>query len=683
MTTLPSSPATPFQTNRLLHGGDYNPEQWEHVPGIWDADVRLMGEANCNVVSVGIFSWARLEPEEGRYDTAWLDDIIGKLSAGGVSVFLATPSGAKPNWLALKYPEVRRVRANGSREPQETRHNHCPSSPVYRDKVQRINTMLATRYGSNPAVKLWHLSNEYGGECFCDLCFANFHAWLKIKYATIDSLNDAWWSRFWSHTYASFDEITTVDGSVHGLTLDWKRFTTDQCIDFMRAEIAPLKKIAPHVPVTTNMMGTYPHLDYWRFVKDLDVVSWDLYPAWGIGSDVDTACQIGFIDEMYRCMKPGRPWLQMEAVTGAVNWQPTPRPKRPGMHTLSSWHSVAHGADSVCYFQWRKSRGSSEKFHGAVVDHVGHGETRIFREVATLGRELELAAGIAGTTTPTEVAIIFDWVNRWAIEAAQGPRNRERNYEETCVAHYRPFWDLGIAADVFDGEQDFSEKRLLICPMLYLLKPGCAARIRAFVAAGGTVVMSYLSGITDENDLVHLGGWPGEGLREVFGIWVEEHDCLVDSDRQTIVASANAPWGLQGSYPVREYAEVVHAEGAEVLATFGEDFYAGAPAITRNRFGNGQAIYIAGRSDAALLSTVARGLADELQLHRALPQIPAGVCVRERLSAAERFLFVLNFSRDEATIQIGPGWTSVIHGNAEAESITFGVHGHAILRRSR
>jgi beta-galactosidase len=681
-TFSPSSSPTPFRTDRLLHGGDYNPEQWEHVDGIWDDDIRLMGEAACNVVSLGIFSWARLEPEEGRYDTAWLDDIMARLHRGGVAVFLATPSGAKPNWLSLRYPEVRRVNAQGRRDPQQGRHNHCPSSPVYREKVRAINTMLAERYGAHPAVKLWHLSNEYGGECYCDLCFANFRSWLQDRYGDIETLNRAWWSRFWSHTYADFAEITCIDTSVHGLHLDWRRFTTHQCIDFMRAEIAPLKRIAPQIPVTTNFMGTYPGLDYWRFVDDLDVVSWDLYPAWGVGSDADTACAVGFTDEMYRCMKGGRPWLQMEAVTSAVNWQPTPRPKRPGMHALSSWHSVAYGADSVCYFQWRKSRGSSEKFHGAVVDHVGHGETRVFREVATLGRELGGAAAIAGSTTPTQVTILYDWVNRWAIEAAQGPRNRDQAYEATCQAHYRPFWKRGIPADVVDGDQPLNNAKLVVAPMAYLLKPGQAQRYRDFVAAGGTLVMTYLSAVVDEHDLVHLGGWPGAGLREVFGIWVEEHDCLVDSDHQTIVAGTNQ-LGLNGSYDVRHYAEVVHAEGAEVLATFGEDFYAGQPAVTRHRFGKGEAIYVAGRADERLLDDLLGGLADQLDLHRALPEIPTGVCVRERETADERFLFVLNFANAPTTVSIGPGWTSLLDGAAVSPVIELAVHGYQVLRRRR
>ncbi len=678
--SMPRKTDTPFRTDRLLHGGDYNPEQWQHVPGIWDDDVRLMRLAGCNVVSLGIFSWAKLEPEEGRYDFAWLDDIIERLHRGGISVFLATPSGAKPNWLGLRYPEVRRVDAKGQRDPQQLRHNHCPTSPIYRAKVRAINTELAQRYGQHAAVKLWHVSNEYGGECHCDLCFDAFHAWLQTKYGDVETMNRAWWSHFWSHTYRSFAEVTTIDASVHGLVLDWKRFTTDQCVDFFRAEVEPLKQIAPHIPVTTNFMGTYPRLDYWRFAPHLDVVCWDLYPNWGVGDDVATACAVGFVDEIYRCLKGGVPWLQMEAVTSATNWQPTAKIKRPGVHRLTSWHSVAHGADAVCYFQWRKSRGSSEKFHGAVVDHEGSEKPRVFREVAALGKELAAVPAIAGTTTVTEVALIYDWANRWAIEAAQGPRNRDKDYEATCQAHYRPFWQRGIPVDVVDSTQDLWSDKLVIAPMLYLLKPHVAARLRAFVADGGTVIATYLTGITDENDLVHLGGWPGDGLREVFGIWVEEHDTLYDGDRQTIEAGIN-DLGLHGSYAVRHYADVVHAEGAEVLATFGDQFYAGSPAVTRHRFGKGQAIYVAGRADARFLDDLLGGVADRLGLRRALPDIPAGVCVRERGDDRNRFLFLLNFAKEVRTVNVSDGWSDAFTGRPAPSRVELPIAGVAVLRR--
>ena len=639
----------------FLHGGDYNPDQWLDRPDILHEDLRMMKLAGVNVVSLGIFAWANLEPREGEFSFDWMDQVIESLHGNGQQVILATPSGAKPNWLALKYPQVRRCDAQGRREPQQGRHNHCMSSPVYRNKVRIINTQLARRYGQHPGVVLWHLSNEYGGECHCDLCKQAFRRWLRDRYKTVAAMNKAWWAHFWSHTFTSFDEVEAIDPHLNAMALDWKRFTTYQTVDFMRAEIAALREFSPDVPVTTNMMGTYEGLDYWRLARDLDVISWDSYPLWHSDRpDYEIASDTAFKHDLNRCMKR-RPWLLMESTPSNVNWASISRPKKPGVHRLACLQAVAHGADGVCYFQWRKGRGAAEKFHGAVVDHVGHENTRVFREVAAVGRELAGMTEILGSEVTAEAAVIFDWDNRWAINSSAGCRHTEKNYEATVQRHYHELFRRGVAADVVESTCDLAEYRLVIAPMLYMLKPGVAENLRRFVHSGGALIGTYMTGIANETDLVFTGGWPGDGLMELFGIWAEEQDLLWDHQSQSVMAVPGNALDLTGSYAARHYAEVIHARGSEALATFEHEFYAGSPAVAVNSFGQGKAYYVASRNDDRFYSDFIGGVLAAMKLHgphgSAAP-LPTGISVQVRTKGTRRFIFVMNFSEHEQAVSV-------------------------------
>ena len=675
----PLSPRCPH----LLHGGDYNPDQWP--PEVWDEDMRLMRLAGCNAMSVGIFAWARLEPEEGRFDFAWLDTIMDKLAANGAVAVLATPSGARPAWLSAKYPEVLRVGPNRVRNLHGRRHNHCYTSPLYRQKVGAINRKLAERYRGHPALAVWHLSNEYSGECHCDLCQEAFRGWVRRRYGTLGALNQAWWTAFWSHTYSDWSQVESPaphgETCVHGLNLDWKRFVTEQTLDFIRHESAPLRELTPQVPVTTNFMGTYPGLNYWKLVDCLDVVSWDNYPCWhGRQPDPDLACEVAFVHDIYRPMKAGRPWMLMESTPSMTNWQEVAKLKRPGMHILSSLQAVAHGSDTVQYFQWRKSRGSSEKFHGAVVDHVGHEHTRVFGEVARLGELLRRLDPVVGTTTRPEVALVYDWEVDWEIGDAQGPR-RDKGYRETCIDHYRPFWTRGIPVDVIDSTCRLDGYKLVIAPMLYLLRPGVAESITRYVEAGGTFVATYWTGIVDQHDLCHLGGFPGP-LRPVLGVWSEEIDALYESDANEVVPGEQAS-GLSGGYAARELCDLIHAEGAQVLATYGRDFYAGRPALTVNAYGAGRAFYIASRNDRRFHEDFAAWLAADLGLRPVTEQAPpAGVSVQVRGDGATEYVFVLNFTPEAQTVAVGAGCRDALRGMAPVgESVTLEGFGVAVLAR--
>ncbi|WP_367995871.1 beta-galactosidase [Paenibacillus sp. A3M_27_13] len=676
---------------RMLHGADYNPEQWQHYPDVLAEDIRLMKLAKCNVMSVGIFSWVSLEPEEGVFTFEWLDRILDSFAENGIYAFLATPSGARPAWMSQKYPEVLRVEANRVRNLHGFRHNHCSTSPVYREKVRIMNTKLAERYANHPAVIGWHISNEFGGECHCDYCQEAFRAWVEDKYGTLDKLNHAWWTTFWSHTITDWSQVESPaphgETQVHALNLDWRRFVTDQTADFIKHEIVPLKAANPAIPVTTNLMEFFEGLNYWKFADLLDVISWDSYPTWHDreGDDSRQAAKVAMMHDIIRSIKGGKPWMLMESTPSLTNWQDVSKLKRPGMHLLSSLQAVAHGSDTVQYFQWRKSRGSSEKLHGAVVDHVGHEHTRVFGDVTEVGNALEKLEEVIGTSVPAEAAVIFDWENRWGINDSQGPRNKGVKYEETAEAHYLALWEQGVPVDVIHMDADFSKYKLLVAPMLYMVRSGVGERIQKFVENGGVFVATYWSGIVDEHDLCFLGGFPGP-LRKTLGIWSEEIDGLHDHDRNHILPVEGNELDLQGEYEAVELCDLIHTEGAEVLAVYGSDFYAGRPALTVNRLGEGKAYYIASRNTGLFHSHFYRSLIDDAGISKALNvKLPHGVNTAIRTDGVHDYIFILNFTHESQKITLdGRTYADMLENHAiEDGSVQLDAYAVKVLKTER
>ncbi|KAB8137694.1 beta-galactosidase [Gracilibacillus oryzae] len=672
---------------KMLHGADYNPEQWEKYPEVLKEDIRLMKLANCNVMSVGIFSWAKLEPEEGTFNFEWMDNILDTFSENGIYAFLATPTGARPAWMSEKYPEVLRVAANRVRNLHGRRHNHCYTSPVYLEKTEIINTKIAERYSDHPAVIGWHISNEYGGDCHCSYCQDAFRNWLKEKYKTLDALNDAWWTTFWSHTYTNWSQVESPaphgETMVHGQNLDWRRFVTDQTLDFYRHEVKPFKQVNPDIPVTANFMEAFSGLNYAKFADDLDVVSWDSYPKWHGEEDATAlAAWTAMNHDWFRSIKDGKPFLLMESTPSMTNWQPISKLKKPGMHKLSSLQAVAHGADSVQYFQWRKSRGSSEKFHGAVVDHVGHENTRVFQDVKELGANLDKLDEIAGTTVNAEVAVIFDTENRWAVKDAQGPRNSGIHYEKTVREHYQAFWEQGISVDVIDMEKDISKYKLVIAPMLYMVRQGVGEKIEQFVQNGGTFVATYWSGVVNETDLTFLNGFPGP-LRKTLGIWSEEIDSLYEGEINIMEAASNNSFGLEGEYEARELCDLIHLEGAEALAYYKDDFYAGRPALTVNNFGEGKAYYIASRNDHAFHQDFYSELADQLQLEKAIDGVlPKEVSAQIRTDGKNDFLFLMNFSNETKEVFLpDQSYVDMLTGSEVSQPLLLEGYGVEVLKK--
>ncbi len=637
----------------LLHGGDYNPDQWLDQPKIIDEDFRLFPLAGVNTVSIGIFAWTRLEPSDGVYDFSWLDTLMNRLAKAGMKAILATPSGAKPAWMSQKYPEILRCAPNRERDLQGERHNHCYTSPVYRRKAVEINSRLAERYQAHPALLMWHVSNEYGGECHCPLCQQAFRSWLKHRYGDLESLNKAWWTDFWSHRYTDWSQLESPapngERSVHGLNLDWKRFVDDQSLQFFLTEAAPLREITPKTPVVVNMMGTYPGLNYWNWAPHVDQITWDSYPRWHNPQhdDLDEAALTAFVHDLNRSLKQGKPWLLMESTPSQVNWQPVNRLKRPGLHRLASLQAVAHGSDSVLYFQWRKGRGAFEKFHGAVVDHEGSENTRTFAEVAQVGTDLKALAAVVGTRVPAQAAVIYDWENRWAIDDFAGYNRPERDYPAAVSGFHRALWNRSVAVDVPNQDQVLSAYKLVVAPWLYLVKPGTEQRLQEFVEKGGTLVLTFFSGWVNETDLTNLGGFPGP-LRKLAGVWAEELDPLWKGQTNSALPVPNNDLGLGGTYGITSFCELVHPEGSEVLATYGSDWYAGRPVLTRNRVGKGEVYYLAAHTDRRFVDDLMAALAKRSGVAAVIEGLPHGVVAERRTDGTTDTVFTFNFNTHEA-----------------------------------
>lgn len=638
---------------KIWYGGDYNPEQWG--PDVWKEDERMFKLAGIDVATVNVFSWALIQPSEETYDFAQLDETIDRLYKSGVYVCLATSTAAHPAWMARKYPDVLRVDVQGRKRRFGGRHNSCPNSPTYRKYAARLAGKLAERYKDHPGLLIWHVSNEYGGYCYCDNCAAAFRVWLRERYKTLDELNRVWNTRFWGHTFYDWEEIVVPNElseewggnrtNFQGISLDYRRFQSDSLLECFKLEYDEIKKHTPNVPVTTNLMGFYPELDYFKWAKSMDIVSWDNYPS------LDTPVSFtAMAHDLMRGLKSGAPFMLMEQTPSQQNWQPYNSLKRPGVMRLWSYQAVARGADTVMFFQLRRSIGACEKYHGAVIEHVGHEHTRVFREVAELGRELDqLGDTLLDARTEAKIGIVYDWENRWAIELSSGP-SVALNYVNEVHKYYDTLFQMHVESDMVSVEEDFSKYEILIAPVMYMVKPGFAKRVEEFVAGGGTFVTTFFSGIVNENDLVTLGGYPGE-LRTVLGIWAEEIDALLPGRTNQIVMKES--WGaLSGQYECGILCDLIHAEGAQVLAEYGSDFYQGMPVVTVNRFGQGRAYYVASSPDAAFLQGFLKNLCEEKGIQPLL-DAPEGVEVARRVKDGKAFLFLLNHNEGSAEVAIG------------------------------
>ena len=573
---------------RILYGGDYNPNQWPRE--VWEQDMAYFKDARINSATINVFSWAKIQPSEEEYNFDELDEIVEMLSRENYDIVLATSTGAMPAWMYRKYPEVGRVDYQGRRHKFGQRHNACPNSPVFQKYAKALAEQLAKRYAGNPHVTCWHISNEYGGECYCENCEKAFRVWLKKKYGTIETVNKAWNLEFWGHTVYDWDEIVLpnalgdgmesgTDTAFAGLSIDYRRFMSDSMLENFKMERDVVRPYAKDVPITTNLMGTYKFLDYFKWAKEMDIVSWDNYPSYNTPWSFTAMSH-----DLMRGLK-NTPFMLMEQTPSQQNWQPYNSLKKPGQMRAQSLQTVAHGADTVQFFQLRRSVGGCEKFHGAVIGHAGHNDTRVFREVRQLGEELErLGTSTLGSVNEADVGIIFDWDNYWALEYTSGP-TEDLTYVSQIHQYYKYFYDKNIGVNMIPADADFSKYKIVVAPVLYMVKDGMKEALTEFVKNGGTLITTFMSGLVNESDNVHLGGYPGP-LRELAGVWVEEIDALAPEQTNTIVFPDGA------RITCNLLCDLMHLEGAECLAKYEENFYAGMPAIAKNQYGKGCTYYL-------------------------------------------------------------------------------------------
>lgn len=627
---------------KIPYGGDYNPEQW--TEDMWQEDMRLFRLAGIDCVTLNVFSWAVLQPSEDEYRFERLDRIMDLVRENGLQVIMATSTGAHPAWMARKYPEVLRVNFSGMRRKFGSRHNSCPNSPVFRKYAAKLAGKLAERYHGYENIIAWHVSNEYGGECYCENCERAFREWLKKKYGTLEELNRAWDTAFWGHTFYDWEEIVLPNGlsehfdmehtNFQGISLDYKRFFSDSLLENYCAEYEEIKKISPDIPVTTNLMGFYKGLDYQKWAGHLDFASWDNYPAFGA-----PASAAAMAHDLMRGLKQGAPFALMEQTPSVTNWHPYSTLKRPGVMRLWSYQAIAHGSDSVLFFQMRRSIGACEKYHGAVIDHAGHENTRVFREVQALGGELKkLGSSLLGSRVKAQAAIVVDWDNWWALEYSAGP-SRDLKYLEEVGRCYEVFYEKNIPVDIISVSDPLDGYSLVAAPLLYMVKEGFREKLEKFVKGGGTLLSGFFSGIVDEHDLVCPGGYPGR-LRDVLGIWVEETDAMSPDMKNSFTWEGKR-------YECGLLCDILHTRGAQALASYEKEFYAGSPALTVNRYGRGLAYYAATRGDREFYRDFVGKAAKDAGIAPVWEEIPGvEVCVRQ--DARRRFFFFLNHGEQAA-----------------------------------
>jgi beta-galactosidase len=657
--------------HKLPYGGDWNPEQWER--SVWEEDVRLFKEAGIDLLSINIFSWTLDQPDEETWNFGWLDDVIDLLKKNNMKVCLGTSTAAHPAWMATKYPDILRVDCKGRKRKYGDRHNSCPSSPTYRKFAPRIAKTLAERYKNEPAVVLWHVSNEFGGECYCENCEKKFRDWLKQRYGSLEALNEAWNTRFWSQTYTGWDQIVVpneltvqwgpTSTSQQAIVLDYLRFNSHNILECYKLERDAIKAVIPGAVVTTNFMAAYRPLNYREWAKELDIIAWDNYPY-----PEHTPAFTAMMHAIMRSLKHGQPFLLMEQTPSQTNWQTYNSLKRPGVMRLMSYQAVAHGADAVMFFQMRRSRGACEKFHGAVIEHSGRSDTRVFREVSGLGKELQdLKDSFLGSTLKAEAALWFDWESWWAVENSMGP-SAALNYVDEVYKHYRPFSEKNIPIDVIGPESDLSHYKLIMAPLLYMIHPGTAEKLTDFVNKGGILVTTFMSGIADTSDRVFPGGAPGP-LKELLGLWSEEIDALPPEQHNRIILRKDLG-PLEGEYTCNLLFDMVRVEGAEVVATYGDDFYAGRPVLTRNKRGKGEAWHLASSADESFMDDLVDYFAGHLDMKPVLENIPGGVEVTRRLTnQGKSFYFFLNHTGSTQRIRLwGKKLTNELSGEPLADT---------------
>jgi beta-galactosidase len=671
-----NSRMTAFRTRLggFAFGGDYNPEQWDR--SVWDEDMALMKRAGVNLVTLGVFAWACMEPEPGRFTFGWLDDVMDLLHRNDISVDLATPTMAPPAWLSQRYPEVLPVMEDGETFGFGNRLHFDPSSPAYRESAARITTALAERYSHHPALAMWHISNEFGPTAYNVESSVAFRAWLRRRYGSLEQLNDAWYTRFWGQVYTAWEQISVPEvprsWSNPARRLDFKRFVSDALLECFIAERDIVRSYRDDIPVLTNFMRFYRNADYWRWAAEEDAAALDIYPDPG-RDDSHVAAALNF--DLMRSLR-GQPWVLMEqAASGVSQWRVN-NVKRPGRMRLGSYQAVAHGADTVLYFQWRASRGGHERFHSAMLPHSGTG-ARTWQEVSALGNELPRIAEVVGTHTDAEVAVLFDWNAWWGLAETYGLPRNDFDYPQLQTDHYRPLWQAHHAVDFVSFGSDLRRYRVIVVPNAYLVDDRCVQGLETFVGNGGTLVCSFFSGVVDERNQVRQPAYPG-AFRALIGAYIDEYWPAREAETFTVAfhdgVRVTADW----------WQDSIHPESAKVLATYASGPLTDRPAVIDNAFGDGRVVYIGTRLEPSALATILLGAVDQAGVTPVVPDAPEFVEATVRQDADHRYLFLLNHSDDTpATVRLGGDGFDLIGGHPVRDIVELGPLHVAVVRMPR
>lgn len=662
------------ETLGLIHGADYNPEQWPAES--WPEDIRLMQQAGINLATVGVFSWAMLEPAEGARNFGWLDNVLDLLHDGGIRVCLATPTASPPPWLGHDYPTTLPVDADGRTLWYGSRNQFSPSSARYRRAAAAITESLAERYADHPAVAMWHVGNELGQISYDDESALAFRAWLMRRYGSMEEVNRAWGTTFWSQRYGNWDEIMPPRRAPYlvnpSQTLDFQRFTSDQLLSLYRAERDIIRRYDPTSPITTNLMGFFRGADYFSFAKETDVVANDWYtdPA-----DPKSHRLGSLTHDLCRGLSGGEPWLLIESATSAVNWREHNVAKEPGELRVDALSAIARGADGVCYFQFRQSSFGAERFHSGVVPLAGE-HTRVFREVADLGHDLQSLRQLAGTPCNAKIAVLFDWDSWWAAESPDTPTSRLEVLQQV-QAYYAPLLRRGLAVEVVHPSADLNRFELVLAPSLFILAQQNAEALVTFVQSGGHLVVGPFSAVADQNGHLVPGRFPGV-LAELLGVDGEEWLPLA-SPLGVEFCSAVPGEQSGASWHANIWAEdlALREETAEAVARFGEGRLKGKPAVVRNRKGEGSAWYVGADLPAEALDLVLAAALDSARIAS-----PLAAPLPEQVEAASRggHLFLLNHSNLPQAVRLG--WTSVdlLTGAEHGQHLTLPPFGALVLK---